>query len=164
MLRASPKALAFAATVALGALPFVAGSACGGRRGAYVVGAAGLGGDGGGFGDAAANGEASAARDAAASDGDAASNDAAAASVHCLEACDAAQSVGCANDNMQDCLNGCIDLAEQFPMCATLWNAYNECAAAAAKSAWYCDSDGFAKLSGACTSEDNAAQACFRAH
>lgn len=90
--------------------------------------------------------------------------DAAAANTSCIDACDAAQNIGCSSDNMQDCTNSCEDLIAQFPMCAELWITYNTCAAAAPKSAWHCDADGFAQLTGACTNQSNAAQTCFRTH
>jgi hypothetical protein len=144
---------------AFAALPLVASLACSDRRGAYVVGAAGSYGElEGGSVDHGYPGPVDADMS------DAAPIDAAAASAACVDACDAAQNIGCASDEMQDCLDSCEDFIDQFPMCAKLWTTYNACAALAPKSAWRCDSDGFAELTTACTSENSAAQTCFHTH
>lgn len=79
--------------------------------------------------------------------------------VGCVDACNAAQSVGCANDDLSDCVLACDDLATACPACLAEMAAFNACSAAAPANAWSCDSDGFAKLS-ACTAELAARETC----
>ncbi len=78
----------------------------------------------------------------------------------CVDACNAAQSVGCASDDLSDCVLACDDFASQFPKCLGEIAAVDTCTAQAPATAWSCDGDGFAKLS-ACQSELAARQACF---
>lgn len=82
--------------------------------------------------------------------------------VGCVAACDAAQSVGCASDDLSDCVLACDDLASAYPACLSQIAALDACTAAAPASAWSCDGDGFATLS-ACQTELAGRAACLGA-
>lgn len=129
------------------------GCGCGGRHGTYVVsegGApaeAGPGNGSGGASDAGADAQ---------PDGEAGANTA------CIDWCNTALSVGCAQDEMNDCLLGCDDFIAQFPLCASQINAVNACAAAEPTHHWFCDTDGFAALRASyCATENTAMQDCL---
>ncbi len=128
---------------------------CGGRKGVYVVSEGGAPPEAGP--DAGAGGAPEAGSDAADA-GDGGQTPA------CIDACATALSVGCQNDDMNDCLYACSDTRAQFPACASAFDAFNACAAAQPPGHYYCDMDGFATLdAGYCATEKSAFAACLHA-
>lgn len=126
---------------------------CSGRKGTYVVapdGAPPEAGPEGGSGGAT-----DASTDASTDGGEGGVTPA------CIGACATALSVGCASDEMNQCLLACGDTRDQFPACASEYDAFNTCAAAEPASHYYCDTDGFATLDASyCAAEKSAFQSC----
>jgi hypothetical protein len=80
----------------------------------------------------------------------------------CIDSCNTALSIGCAQDEMNACLAGCSDYVAQFPLCMSQINAENACAAAQPENHWFCDVDGFATLHASyCAAEHSATQGCL---
>lgn len=134
-------------------------AACGGRRGAEV-----LGGDAsvseldGAAPDALDDGasvtDARVTSDAEGADG------AGSHAASCVAGCAAAARTGCPADELSDCVLDCEELASAFPSCAAALDDDEACRAAAPASAWSCDADGFAALA-ACDAERAERDACI---